>query len=102
MPESHDTRHPRQHLTDIDIAKILRLGKAEIPQQEIASLMNCSQKAVQHPLVTYTFETFQRRNPRREYHQKTTQLEDSDIHQALIHNSFTPLHDVTNIIRLPI
>ena len=96
------TRRPRQHLTDIDIAKILGLGKAEIPQREIASLMNCSQKAVQHALATYTFETFQRRNPRREYHRKTTELEDSDIHQALIHNSFTPLHDITNIIGLPI
>ena len=67
MADSHNVQQLNQHLTDIDIAKLLRLTKAEIPQREIASLMKCSQKAIQHTLVTYTFETFQGRNSRRDY-----------------------------------
>lgn len=102
MAASHDVRQPKQHLTDIDIAKLLGLAKAEIPQREIASLMKCSQKAVQHTLATYTFETFQGHNPRREYRRKTTKREDRYIERALKQHSFTPLRDITNIIGLPI
>ena len=50
-------------LTDIDIGKILGLGKAFIPKREIAALIHFSQKAVQHTLPTYMFETFQGRIP---------------------------------------
>jgi len=64
MVDSHQARRSAQHLTDIDIAEIFAFGKAEIPQQEIASLMKCSKDAVQHMLVTYLFETFQGCNPR--------------------------------------
>ena len=64
--------------------------------------MKCSQKAVQHTLVTYTFETFQGHNPQREYEWKTTKHEDRYIECALKQNSTTPLHDITNIIGLPI
>lgn len=102
MADSHDVRQLKQHLTDIDIAKLLGLAKAEIPQREIASLMKCSQKAIQHTLATYTFETFQGRNPRRDYQRKTTKREDRYIERALKQYSFTPLQDITNIIGLPI
>ena len=60
-------REKGKHLTDVDIGKILGLGKALIPQRDIAALMKCSQKAVQNTLVTYVFETFQERKPRRIY-----------------------------------
>ena len=102
MADSHQARHLGQHLTDIDIAKILALAKAEIPQREIASLMKCSKNAVQHTLATYLFETFQGLNPRREYQRKTTKREDRYIERALKQHSFTPLQDITNIIGLPI
>jgi len=31
MADSHQARHSAQHLTDINIAKLLGLAKAEIP-----------------------------------------------------------------------
>jgi hypothetical protein len=68
-----------QHLTDIDIAKILGLAKGLFPQRKIATLMKCSQKAVQHTLVTYVFETFQGKNLWHKYQRKTTKLEDRHI-----------------------
>ena len=79
MTDSHGERQSRKHLTDIDIAKILALAKAVMPQRQIAALIKCSQKAVQHTLVTYLFETFQGRNPQREYKRKTTKHEDRYI-----------------------
>ena len=87
-----------KHLTDIDIAKILGLNKGLLPQRQIAALMKCSQKAVQHTLATYVFETFQGKNPRCEYKQKTTKREDRYIERALQQNSFLPLKDITNIL----
>ena len=87
-----------KYLTDIDIAKILGLNKGLLPQRQIAALMKCSQKAVQHTLATYVFETFQGKNPRREYKQKTTKREDRYIECALQQNSFLPLKDITNIL----
>jgi len=98
MTDSHQVRLPREHLTNIDIAKILRLAKVELSHHEIALLMHCSQKAVQHTLTSYTFETFQGQHPRREYPQKTTEREDQYIECALRQNSFLPLRDITNII----
>jgi hypothetical protein len=73
-----------------------------MPQQEIADLMKCSKSAVQYTLVTYLFEMFQGRNPQRKYERKTTQREDRYIEQALKQNNSLPLHDITNIIGLPI
>ena len=102
MADSHQVRHSAQHLTDIDIAEILAFEKAEIPQQEIASLMKCSKHAVQHTLATYLFETFRGHNPRREYQRKTTKCEDRYIERALKQHSALPLQDITNIIGLPI
>ena len=102
MTDSAHPRYPKQHLTDIDIAKILALAKAELPQREIASIMSCSQHAVQHALAMYTFETFQGQHPRREYPRKTTQREDRYIKRTLKQNSFLPLRDITNIVGLPV
>src|SRR5271169_5148333 len=95
-------RQARQHLTDIDIGKILGLAKGLIPQRQIASFMKCSQKAVQHTLATYLFETFQGRNPRRNYKRKTTDREDRYIERRLKQNSDLPLRDITNLTGLPI
>jgi Transposase/DDE superfamily endonuclease len=91
-------RDKGKHLTDVDIGKILGLAKALMPQRTIATLMKCSQKAVQHTLATYLFETFQGRNPRREYKRKTTKREDRYIERVLKQNPFTPLRDITNLI----
>ena len=60
--------------------------------------MKRSQKAVQHTLTTYLFETFQGRNPRREYQQKTNKREDRYIDRAIKQNPFTPFKNITNII----
>ena len=83
METSTASKENRKYLTDIDIAKILGLAKALLPQRKIAALMKCSQKAVQHTLATYLFETFRGRNPRREYKRKTTEREDRYIERAL-------------------
>ena len=87
-----------KHLTDIDIAKILRLAKAALSKRKIAALINCGQSAVQHTLVTYLFETFQGHNPQRQYKHKTTEREDRYIERALKQNNSLPLRDITNII----
>jgi len=102
MTSSQASRPPGKHLTDIDIAKIVALGKVLIPCREIAALMKCGKSAVQHMLTTYQFETFQGRNVRREYQRKTTKREDRYIERALKENSFLPLRDITNKIGLPI
>jgi len=91
-----------EHLSDIDIAKILALDKVSISQRKIASLVKCSRDTVQHALATYVFETFRGRNPRREYQRKTTEREDRYMERALKQNNSLPLHDITNIIVLPI
>ena len=64
--------------------------------------MKCSKTAVQHTLATYLFETFQGRNPRREYQRKTTEDEDRYIEQTLKQNHSLPLRDITNIIGVPV
>ena len=50
---------PGKHLTDIDIAKILALGKVSILCQEIAAHRKCGKSAIQYILTTFQFETFQ-------------------------------------------
>jgi predicted transcriptional regulator len=99
MTEATSTRTTRKHLTDVEIAKILGLAKGELTQRNIANLMGCSQKAVQHTLASYKFETFQGRNQRRDYQRKTTVREDRYIERALKQNESLPLRDITNIIR---
>jgi hypothetical protein len=102
MDDSSTIRRLGQHLSDVDIGKILGLGKAELPQRQIASLMKCSQNAVEHALHTYSFETFQGQQPRREYKRKTTEREDRYIERALKQHYSLPLQDITNIVGLPI
>src|SRR5579859_1797431 len=97
-----DERKAGKHLSDIEIAQILALGKVNISQRKIASLLKCSRKAVEDALTTYCFETFQGCNPRREYKRKTTEREDRYIERALKQNNSLPLRDITNIIGLPI
>ena len=80
---------------------ILALDKVSISQRKIAALIKCSRDAVRRVLATYTFETFQGRNPRREYQRKTTIDEDRDIECALKQNKSLPLRDITNIMGLP-
>ena len=91
-------RESEKYLTNINIAKILSLGKALLLQWKIAALMKCSQKAIQHTLVTYIFETFQGKNPRRDYQWKTTEHKDQYIECTLKQKSFLPLRDITNIL----
>jgi DDE superfamily endonuclease/Transposase len=102
MENAPTLRHLGQHLSDVDIGKVLGLAKAELPQREIADLMNCSKNAVQHTVETYDFDTFQGRNPRREYERKTTKREDRYIERALKQNNSLPLRDITNITALPV
>jgi hypothetical protein len=92
-------RHSREHLSDVDIAKILALDKASTSHRNIASLVKCSRTAVQNALAAYTFETFQGRNQRREYKRKTTEREDRYIERALKQNDSLPLRDITNILQ---
>jgi hypothetical protein len=102
MTDPSGSRLPGQHLFDVDIGKILGLAKAELPQRIIASLMKCSQKAIQNTLANYLFETFQGHGPRREYAHKTTKREDRYIERALKQNNRLPLQDITNIAGFPI
>jgi len=95
-------RHLEQHLLDVNIGKVLGLAKAELPQQEIMNLINCSKKAVQHMVETYDFNTFQGHNPHREYKHKTTKCEDRYIACALKQNNSLPLHNITNIMELSV
>jgi hypothetical protein len=95
-------RDSGKHLSDVDIGKILGLAKALLPQRQIATLMKCSKTAIQNILATYLFETFQGRNPRRDYKRKTTEREDRYIERAVKQNPFVPLRDITNIISLPV
>jgi len=96
--ESVDTRSSGEHLSDIDIAKILALDKVKTSQREIARLIKCSRFAVQEILRIYLFETFQGRNQRHAYQRKTTKREDRYIERALKQNYSKPLHDITNIV----
>jgi hypothetical protein len=57
---------------------------------------------IQHVLATYSFNTFQGRNPYREYQRITTEREDRYIEYILKQNSDLPLKDITNIINPPI
>ena len=102
MDDSSTLRRLGQHLSDVDIGKILGLRKAELPQRQIASLMKCSQNAVEHALHTYSFETFQGWQSRRDYKHKTIQHKDRYIECALKQHYSLPLQDITNIVGLPI
>jgi len=102
MENASTLRHLGQHLSDVEIGKVLGLAKVELSQREIANLMNCSKKAVQHTIETYNFDTFQGRNLHREYERKTTKHEDRYIERALKQNNSLPLHDITNIMGLPV
>jgi hypothetical protein len=102
MDDSSTLQRLEQHLLDVDVGKILGLGKAELPQRQIASLMKCSQNAVEHMLHTYFFETFQGQQSRRDYKHKTTQREDRYIECAQKQHYSLPLQDITNIVGLPI
>ena len=96
------TRQKGKHFSDVDIGKILRLAKAAWPQRKIAALMKCTQNAIQNILAIYVFETFQGRNPRREYPQKTFEQEDKYILHVLQQNNDFSLQDITNKIALDI
>jgi len=95
-------REKGQHLSDIDIGKILGLAKAAMPQRKIASLMKTALHTIQNILATYLFEAFHGRNPRRNYPRKTSEREDRYILCALKQNDDLPLQDITNKIDLGI
>ena len=61
MADSPAARRSGEHLSDVDIAKILALDKASTPQRKIAPLIKCSRKAIQNVLAKYNFETIHRR-----------------------------------------
>ena len=91
-------RHNGEHLTNIDITKILAFDKVKTSQREIVHFIKCSRGTIQNILGTYLFETFQGRNHQCTYQRKTTQREDRYIERALMQNCSMPLHDITNII----
>ena len=99
MTEPPAIRHSREHLSDVDIAKILVLDKESTSQREIASLVKCSYAGVQRVLTTYKFEMFQGHNPQWDYQRKTIQREDRYIEHALKQYDSIPLHDITNIVQ---
>ena len=66
MSDAPEPRTKGMHLTNIEIAKILRLAKMKISQQKITSLMKCNAKAINHMLMTFLFETF---NGHHQYHE---------------------------------
>jgi transposase len=98
MTSTAESRQSGQHLSDIDIAKILGLDKAGQSQRAIAKHMKCSLKAVQNALNNFDFDTFQGRHPRREYQRKTTAREDRYIERIIKQNDSVPLRDITNIV----
>jgi len=63
-------------------AIILALDKVSLPQRKFATLIKTCRRAVQHARATYTFETFQAQNLRREYRSKSTECEDRYIECA--------------------
>ena len=87
-----------EHLSDVHIAMVLALDKVSISQRKIATLIKTSRTAVQRALQTYTFETFQGCNARREYKRKTSEREDRYIERVIKQNDSLPLQDITNII----
>jgi hypothetical protein len=86
------------HLSDVHIAMILALDKVAISQRRIAALIKTSRMAIQLALQTYTFETFQGCNARREYKHKTSEREDRYIEHIIKQNDSLPLQDITNIV----
>src|SRR5436190_9974012 len=98
MTSTAEPRQSGQHLSDVDIAKILGLDKAGESQRPIAKHMKCSLKAVQNALNNYDFDTFQGRHSRREYKRKTTAREDRYIERIIKQNDSLPLRDITNIV----
>ena len=98
MTSTAEPRQSGQHLSDVDIAKILGLDKAGESQRPIAKHMKCSLKAVQNALNNYDFDTFQGRHSQREYKRKTTAREDRYIERIIKQNDSLPLRDITNIV----
>ena len=92
------TREQGKHLSDVDVGRILGLAKAAWPQRKIATLMKCTQNLIQNILATYLSETFQGRNPRREYPRQRSKREDRYILRALQQNDDLPLRDITNLL----
>jgi hypothetical protein len=97
MPVQSRQRKPGKQLTDIEIAKVLGCSKAGAHQSTIAEWLKGTKTSVQRALSMYSFDTFQGRNPRREYQRITTQREDRYIERTLKQNSDLPLKDITNI-----
>src|ERR1700734_3850540 len=82
MPVQSTQRKPGKQLTDIEIAKALGCtSKAGAHQRTIAEWLKGTKTSlsVQRALSMYSFDTFQGRNPRREYQRITTQREDRYI-----------------------
>jgi len=98
MGASAAVHKQRQHLSDIQNAFVLAFDKVKITQRKIASLVKCSRKAVRNALNNYTFETFNGHKPRRDYQRITMDDEGKAIKDALKHNSFLPLRDITNLL----
>jgi len=92
-------RRSGEHLSDIDVAKILALDKVVTSQREIASLVKCSRNAVRKAIASFVFKTFQGCNQRPEYKCKTTQREDRYIKRILTRNDSLPLCDIINIVQ---
>ena len=58
MTEPLAIQRNREHLSDVDIAKILAWDKALTSQREIVSLVKCSRTGIQRVLETLDFEMF--------------------------------------------
>ena len=98
MTDTGDFRPSGKHLTAIEIAKVLKCNKGGATQREIAGYIGCSQKAVQHALTTYNFDTFQEHNKRRDYKRKTTVRENRYIERTVKQNSSLSLRDIINVV----
>ena len=61
------------------------------------SASKCSRKAVRNALSNYTFDTFNGHKPRRDC-QRITTNDEYKAKNALKHNSFLPLRDITNLL----
>jgi hypothetical protein len=102
MSENEPKRIKRQYLINVDIGKILMLGKVEKSQREIADIIGCFRKAIQLTLSNYEFETFQWHDARWEYKRKITKREYRYIEHVIKQNYDIPLKDITNLVELQI
>jgi hypothetical protein len=98
MPIQSTQRKPGKQLTDIEIAKVLGCSKAGAPQRTIAEWLKITKTSVQRILTSYSFDTFQGRNPRREYQRAIIEREDRYIERTLKQYGDLPLKDIINII----